>query len=404
MSLDEDLRAQLSQRENDGLLRRVRQVPARVLDLASNDYLGLSRDQSVIEAACNAARKYGAGARASRLVSGHNELHSQLESEIACFKNAENALLFSSGYAANLGVISALAQRGDSLFCDKRNHASLVDACKFAQNNGASVRYYSTTKKLRALFGSHETSSTRSDNSRVFIITDGVFSMDGDVCDWPRLVQLAREFGAILVLDDAHGTGTLGEKGRGTKEYFAVDANDVDIVEIGTLSKALGAQGGFVVGSQTLIDYLVNSSRSFIYSTALNPPACGAALQALRVLEREPQRLQKLRDNTQMLASGLRERGFDVTQQLSPILSVRIGDAHNALKLSHNLLESGVWCPAIRPPSVPQNTSRLRVTASSELSQEDIARALNAFAKTNELGSSATGEVAATSNSYFTRR
>lgn len=381
MSFDEHLRASLARRENDGLLRRVREVPLQVLDLASNDYLGLSRHEEIIEAACAASRKYGAGARASRLVSGHNELHSTLENEIARFKNAESALLFSSGYAANIGAISALARRGDLLFCDKRNHASIIDACKFAQNNGATVRYYSTTEKLRALL---QTSSTRSDVSRVYIITDGVFSMDGDVCDWPRLVQLAREFGAVLILDDAHGTGTLGANGRGTKEHFSIDTNGVDIVEIGTLSKALGAQGGFVVGSQTLIDYLINSSRSFIYSTALNPPACGAALQALRVLEREPQRLQSLRDNTRKLAEGLRERGFDVTQQSSPILSVSVGDANRAVELSEKLLALGVWCPAIRPPTVPQNTSRLRVTASSALSDEDIEQALAAFATVNE--------------------
>jgi 8-amino-7-oxononanoate synthase len=376
---DDDLCLQLSQRESDGLLRRVREVPARVLDLASNDYLGLSRDQSVIEAACDAARKYGAGARASRLVSGHNELHFLLESEIARFKKGESALLFSSGYAANIGVISALARRGDLLFCDKRNHASLIDACQFAQNNGATVRYYSTTQKLRALLQLNTTSSTRCADSHLFIVTDGVFSMDGDLCDWPQLVPLAREFGAVLILDDAHGTGTLGASGRGTKEHFSVENNGADIVEIGTLSKALGAQGGFVVGSQTLIDYLTNSSRSFVYSTALNPSACGAALASLRVLERESQRLQKLRDNTQILANGLSERGFDVTQQPSPILSVRIGDANRAVELSQKLLELGVWCPAIRPPTVPRNTSRLRVTASSALSQEDIARALAAF-------------------------
>lgn len=380
---ENSLRDELSQRERDGLRRALRTLPLRVLDLASNDYLGLSQHEEVIEATCEAARKYGAGARASRLVSGHNELHRQLESEIARFKKAESALLFSSGYAANVGVISALAKNGDTVFCDKRNHASLLDACKLAQSNGAKVRYYSHLGKLHTLLESAATSSTRTNQSRVFIITDGVFSMDGDLCDWPQLVCLAREFNAVLVLDDAHGTGTLGKTGRGTKEHFSVETSGVDIVEIGTLSKALGAQGGFVVGSQTLIDYLVNSSRSFIYSTAIAPPICGAALAALRVLEREPERLQTLRDNTKLLANGLRERGFDVKLQPSPILSVIIGDAQRAVQLSEKLLERNIWCPAIRPPTVPPNTSRLRITASSSLSAEDIERALQVFAQLN---------------------
>lgn len=387
--LDLQLRQELQRRENAGLRRHLRAIPPRVLDLACNDYLGLSRHEKVVAAACEAARNFGAGARASRLVSGNNELHQQLESEIARFKKTEAALLFSSGYAANVGAISSLARRGDALFCDKRNHASLIDACKLAQTNGANVRYFVGLEKLRALLtktaqtSNGRTSSTR-DAARVFIVTDGVFSMDGDLCEWPQLVEIAREFSAVLVLDDAHGSGTLGASGRGTKEHFGVETNDVDIVEIGTLSKALGAQGGFVAGSQTLIDYLVNASRSFVYSTALNPPACGASLAALRVLEAEPQRLQRLRDVTKQLADGLRGLGFEVKLQASPILSVPMGDANRALRLSEKLLEGGVWCPAIRPPTVPQNSSRLRVAASSALSDDDIERALNAFAKVCE--------------------
>ena len=393
----EQLRDALAQRENDGLRRCLRAIPPRVLDLASNDYLGLSNDARVVEAACEAARTFGTGARASRLVSGNLPIHQQLESEIARFKICESALLFSSGYAANIGVIAALARNGDTVLCDKRNHASLVDACKTAQSNGANVRYYSNIEKLRALLQSNapvsnaprpkiqdpkpRTSSTRSAQTRVLVVTDGVFSMDGDVCDLPQLFSLCREFEAVLILDEAHATGTLGTSGRGTIEHFGLDKSEIEIVEIGTLSKALGAQGGFVVGSQTLIDFLTNAARPFVYSTALSPMTCGAALQSLRVLEDEPQLLQRLRDVTRQLANGLKKIGFEARLQPSPIISVLIGDTTRALEVSQSLLELGIWCPAIRPPTVPNGTSRLRVTASATLSHADIARALTAFTK-----------------------
>ncbi len=371
----DDLQAELARRESDGLRRILRTIPNRVLDLASNDYLGLAKEARVIEAACAAARTFGAGARASRLVSGNTDIHLQLESEIARFKGCENALLFSSGYAANLGVIAGLARKGDTIFCDKRNHASLIDACRLAQASGAFVRYYSSIDKLRKLLES----STRKAESRRFLVSDGVFSMDGDLCDLPQLFALCHEFQSILVLDDAHGTGTLGATGRGTIEHFELDKNEVDIVEIGTLSKALGAQGGFIVGSQMLIDYLVNAARPFIYSTGLSPMICGAALEALRVLESEPQLLIRLRDVTTRLAFGLRQLGFEVHAHPSPILSVQIGEAQDAVELSEKLLKRGVWCPAIRPPTVPNGTSRLRVTASAALTDDDIERTLAAF-------------------------
>lgn len=373
----EQLQAELAQRQSDHLRRHLRQLPHRVLDLASNDYLGLSRDERVVLAAIEAARTFGTGARASRLVSGNLAVHLQLESELARFKGCESALLFSSGFAANLGVVAGLARDKDLVFCDKRNHASLIDACRVAQGNGAIVRYYSSTQKLRALLKS----STRNAINRRLIVSDGVFSMDGDVCDGPQMFALCREFEAILVLDDAHGSGTLGATGRGTIEHFGLDKSEIELVEIGTLSKALGAQGGFVVGSQVLIDFLTNVARPFIYSTGLSPMLCGAALGALRVLDAEPERISRLRDNTTRLAFGLRGLGYEVAAHPSPILSVQIGSAHDAVALSEKLLECGVWCPAIRPPTVPQNSSRLRVTASSELTDDDIARALEAFAQ-----------------------
>lgn len=375
MNFTEQLRADLQVRSNADLRRYLRPIPNRVLDCASNDYLGLAQHPRVIEAACEAAKTFGTGARASRLVSGNFAIHQQLESEIARFKNCESALLFSSGYAANLSVISSLARDKDTIFCDKRNHASLVDACRLAQANGAIVRYFSSIEKLRKLLES----STRNTSNRKLIVSDGVFSMDGDLCDLPQLFALCREFDAVLVLDDAHGTGTLGASGRGTLEHFAQDKGGIDVVEIGTLSKALGAQGGFVVGSQILVDFLANAARPFVYSTGISPILCGAVLGALGVLRGEPQLLPRLRSATSRLASGLCELGFDAKLQPSPIISVRVGEAKEAVALSEKLLELGVWCPAIRPPTVPLGASRLRVTASSAFGDAETARVLAAF-------------------------
>ncbi len=376
-SFDEQLQAELQQRAENHLRRSLRSLPHRVLDLASNDYLGLAKHPRVIEAAIEAAQQFGAGARASRLVSGNLSIHQQLESELARFKGCESALLFSSGYAANLAVISSLARVNDTILCDKRNHASLIDACHLAQTNGARVRYFGSMKKLRLLLES----STRTADNRCLIVSDGVFSMDGDLCDLPQLFALCREFDAVLILDDAHGTGTLGTNGCGTIEHFELDQSEISLVEIGTLSKALGAQGGFVCGSQLLIDYLTNAARPFIYSTGLSPMLCGAASAALRVLENEPQLLTRLRHATTHLAFGLRQLGFEARAHPSPIISVVVGEAQDAVQLSEKLLELGVWCPAIRPPTVPKGTSRLRVTASAALTDDDILRALNAFAQ-----------------------
>lgn len=386
LSLDEQLRAELEERERLALRRAARVVPAGALDLASNDYLGLSRHPVVIEAACEAVRECGAGGRASRLVSGHTARHEALESELAAFKGCEAALVFASGYAANLSVITALARRGDVLLCDKRNHASLVDACRLAGASGVAVRYYGTPAKLRALLETHHEHGS----ARRLIVSDAVYSMDGDLVDWPALSALAREFGATVLLDDAHGTGTLGATGRGVIEHFESGDGQklaqprADVVQIGTLSKALGAQGGFVAGSRTLIEWLQNAARPFIYTTALSPAACGAALAALRLIRAEPQRISRLRCVTRRLGDGLCELGFDARRHDSPIIPVIAGDAARAVAWSQTLLQNGVWCPAIRPPTVPADASRLRVTASAALSEDEIDFILRAFASVQQ--------------------
>lgn len=365
MNIWRELQAELDKRAAAHLTRELRRVPDGALDLASNDYLGLAQHPRVIEAAQMAAAKFGTGARASRLVSGHYDLVEELEIELARFKNCEAALVFSSGYAANLGVITALCNDGTALFCHKRNHASLLDACELAK---APTRFWESNEKLWSLLkGSHA--------GRKVIICDGVFSMDGDLCDLPAIVKLADEFDSIVVLDDAHGTGTLGASGRGTVEFYEIESER--IITLGTLSKALGSQGGFVCGPRVLIDYLVGAARSFVYSTGLNPPAAGVALEALRIIQSEPERVQKCRTNATWLHRELAALGTNVAPQPSPIIPVFSNDNASALQLSARLLERKLWCPAIRPPTVKR--ARLRLTSNASWNENDLERIITGF-------------------------
>ncbi len=377
MKIWHDLQSELDARAAADLTRSLKRVPDDALDLASNDYLGLARHPRVIEAAQRAAATFGTGARASRLVSGHYDLVEELETELASFKGAEAALVFSSGYAANLGVITALCNDETALFCHKRNHASLLDACALARaQTKTPARFWESTEKLRALL---DTSHVL----RKIIVCDGVFSMDGDLCDLPAIVSLAEEFDALVVLDDAHGTGTLGATGRGTAEQFgelkAAPLSDASarIVTLGTLSKALGSQGGFVCGPRVLIDYLVGAARPFVYSTGLNPPAVAAALEALRILEQEPQRVSQCRLNAEILARELGALGHEVAAPVSPIVPVYAPDSAAALQLSARLLERKLWCPAIRPPTVKR--ARLRLTSNASWDDETLARIVAGF-------------------------
>ncbi len=365
-----ELQLELAERELAGRKRTLRVVRDNLLDAASNDYLGLARHPEVIEAACEAARKHGAGARASRLVSGHFDLVEELERDLARFKSTESALVFSSGFAANLGVLGALSNGETMLLCHKRNHASLLDGCRLAGAKGAVTRYWESLDKLESLL-------SKVASKRKIVVADGVFSMDGDLLPLPQVLELCERFDAVLLLDDAHGTGTLGATGRGLSEQFGIHSER--IITVGTLSKALGSQGGFVCGPRLLIDYLVGSAGSFIYSTGLNPPAVGAALSALRVLEREPERVARCTSNARQLSQRLCEIGFDVRFWGSPIVPVIVGDERAALRLAARLEERGVWCPAIRPPTVARATARLRLAASSEWSREELERITVAF-------------------------
>jgi 8-amino-7-oxononanoate synthase len=370
-------RARLEKRENDALRRRLDVYPTpdedgeAAVNLASNDYLGLSTDARVTEAAARAVRRWGAGAGASRLVTGHRAPHEKLEAVLADFKEAERALVFSSGYAANVGVLGALAEQGDFLFCDRLNHASLIDGARLSRGT---VRVYrhGDPEHLDELLDRAPAEGRR------FIVTDGVFSMDGELAPLPELARLAERHDALLVVDDAHGTGTVGTGGRGTVTHFGLE-EEVP-VRIGTLSKALGAQGGFVVGSDALVSLLVNEARAFVYSTGLAPALAAAAREALRIAAEEDARRRRLHEHLGALRKGLRARGYDLYGEApAPLLAVRFDAPEAALRQSERLADAGVTAPAIRPPTVPEGTSRIRLAPMATHSEADVQRVVEAF-------------------------
>ena len=368
--------------ESAGLLRRPRVIDTasapevvidgrRVVLLCSNNYLGLADDPRVRSAAALAARRWGAGAGASRLVSGTSALHRELEVELARFKGAEDVVLFSSGYLANLGVLTTLTGADDVVFSDELNHASIVDGCRLSK---ASVAVYphADVDALEEMLGS--TTARR----RV-VVTDSVFSMDGDLAPLRALCEVCVRHGAILVVDEAHATGVLGSSGSGAVEELGV-AGRVPVV-VGTLSKALGSAGGYVTTTAELGSLMRNRARTHVFDTAPAPATVAAALAALRIVQGEPWRRARARSLAARLADGLRDIGLDVATPAAAVVPVFVGDARDACELSDRLLEHGVFCPAIRPPSVPEGTSRLRATVMATHTDEHIERALDAFVR-----------------------
>lgn len=337
------------------------------LALCSNDYLGLAAHPALAEAAKKALDRFGFGSGASRLVSGNSMLHEELEHRIAQFKGTEAALVFNSGYAANTGVIPALAQEGDALFSDSLNHASIIDGCRLSR---ASTHIYRHKDRdhLESLLRGAGTAK------RKLIVTDGVFSMDGDIAPLPDLAALAEQYGAVLMVDDAHGTGVLGAHGRGTAEHFGME--DKVSVRMGTLGKALGSFGAYVAGDGSLITYLLNNTRSFIFSTALPPAVCAASIAALETVEKEPWRREALWTNRNLLAKGLEKMGIDTGESETPILPIVVGNAEKALGVAMKLRDEGILAPAIRPPSVPEKSCRIRTTITAANSEADIERVL----------------------------
>lgn len=353
-----------------------------VLNFGSNDYLGLAADPRLIDAAQRAAEQYGWGAGASALVAGWTDAHEQLTAELAAFERAEAAQLFPSGFAANMGAVAALVGPGDAVYVDRLNHACLVDGARLA---GARLRVYphNDAERLAAILDRDQGRFRRR-----LIATDGVFSMDGDLAPLDRLVDLAEHHDAMLLVDEAHGTGVFGPDGRGAASECGV-ADRVPI-RVGTLSKALGSIGGFVAGSRRLIDWLTNHARTQIYSTALPAAAAAAASEALRIVTSEPERRQRLRTASERLRAALDASGWTLGPARGPILPVLLGDAARAVALSRRLAEAGLFVPAIRPPTVPANTARLRVSltaAHSDHDLEQLVEALMALAEDGPSGS-----------------
>ena len=341
--------------------------------LASNNYLGLTADEAVVQAASEAALRYGTGSGASRLVSGTMKLHVRLEEELASFEKTEAALLFGSGFAANLGAITALVEPEDVIYTDRLNHASIIDGCRLSKAR-LEIYAHADADDLRNRLARNQ---NQNPGRRRLIVTDGVFSMDGDLAPLPRILELAEAYDTWVLVDDAHASGVLGPRGAGTADYFGLDSPR--LIRLGTLSKAFGGEGGFVAGPAVLIDYLRHKARPFVFSTAPAPATAATALMALEIVRTEPHRRERLRANAQRLREGLRDLGYAVPDGPTPILPVMIGVPGRAVALSKALEEWGVLAPAIRPPTVPEGTSRLRVTAMATHTDSDIDRALLAF-------------------------
>ena len=342
-----------------------------VIQFCSNDYLGLAADPRLERAATAAILQFGCGVGSSRLIGGTTELHGLLEQALADLKMTAASLVFTSGYHANIGVLSALVDEHDVIFSDERNHASLIDGCRLSR---ASVHVYrhGDVEHLDQLMASVPAVGRR------LVVTETVFSMDGDVAPLRDLVDIARARDAWILVDEAHATGVFGPRGGGLVE--ALDLADLVDVQIGTLGKALGSLGAFAAGSRVLVDWLTNSARTFIYTTGLSPPAVAAATEAVDIVRREPERRQRLWDNAALMRSRLTDLGFRIGPSRSPILPLLVGDAERAVSFSAALLHRGVFVPAIRPPTVPVGTARLRIVPMATHTHEDVETAVQAFA------------------------
>ncbi len=340
------------------------------LSFCSNNYLGFANNSFVISAVKEAVDKYGWGAGASRLVSGNMTLHETLENKISRFKEKESAIVFPTGYMANIGAISSLVTRGDLVICDKLNHASIIDGCRLS---GADFRVYAhcDIKKLENIL------KKSSKYSKKLIVTDSVFSMDGDLAPLPDIVSIASRYQAIVMVDEAHGTGVFGKEGRGVVEHFGLN-KEIHVV-MGTFSKAIGSLGGYVCGDEDLINFLRNKARSFMYTTALPPAVCAASITGIKLIQENPSIRESLWKNIRYVKDKLGRLNLNIIKSESPIIPILIGDADKAVGVSKALYEKGILIPAIRPPTVPANSSRLRMTVMSTHTREDLDRLLAAL-------------------------
>jgi 8-amino-7-oxononanoate synthase len=359
---------------------RVRRHGGELVNFSSNDYLALAGDPRLARAAARAARAFGTGAGASPLVSGLLPDLRALERRLARWEGTESALVFSSGYVANLALVSTLVGPEDLLFSDALNHASLIDGCRLARAETAVYRHNDLGHLRDLLLRSRERMKPP---RRRLIVTDSIFSMDGDGAPLSELLELACAFDALLLVDEAHATGVLGPNGRGLSDGLPTGADREErLIKVGTLSKALGAQGGFVVGSCRLIDWLVNHARPYIFSTALAPPTAAAARKAIDLVEQEPERRTRLQALGERLRTGLRALGLDPGPSVCQIVPVVVGEPTRTVALSRRLARRGFLVPAIRPPSVPPGTARLRVSVTAGHTENDIDGLLQAIRET----------------------
>jgi 8-amino-7-oxononanoate synthase len=380
MSLD-FMQQEIAALKRRGLYRRLRRVEGEqsptlmldgreVLNFCSNNYLGLANHPALKLAAREAIDRYGCSGAASRLISGNMTLHEELEEKIARLKNTEASLVFNSGFQANVGMIPALAGEGDAIFSDALNHASIIDGCRLA---GAKTVVYPHCDMARL----EDALKKAPAGGRKLIVTETLFSMDGDEAPLTEIVELAERHGAVIMVDEAHATGVAGPNGAGVVAKLGLGERIA--VQMGTLGKALGGFGAYVAGGSSLREFLINRCRSFIFATALPPPVLAAAIAAVDLLYQEPERRLALWHNIRAMREGLRNLGFSLGNGESQILPLVIGDAEKCMAFSERLLQKGIFTQGIRPPTVPEGTSRLRITLMATHTHEHLHRALKAF-------------------------
>ena len=381
LDLDNILQQELEELKKQGLFREMKHIdsvqgPTVIIDdrefvlLSSNNYLGLASHPEVIEAQIHGAREFGAGSSASRLISGNMSLYEKLERKIAEFKGTEASIVFATGYMANVGTINALAEEGDVLICDKLDHASIIDGARLSR---AILRVY-PHKNLQRL---EDILKNSAGYRRKLIITDGVFSMDGDIAPLPELVKIAERFDAVLMVDDAHATGVLGKSGKGTSEHFGIKKGVH--IQMGTLSKALGNLGGFIAGSKNLIDYIRNKARSFIYSTALPPAILAGSLKAIEIAQRYTGPRERLWSNAEKFRVSLKGLGYNTLGSETQIIPILTKDLDSTVNASRLLFEMGIFAPGIRPPTISKNKCRIRTSLIATHTDEHIDRAIKTF-------------------------
>jgi len=339
-----------------------------VINLASNNYLGLANHPALVEAAIDAARRYGAGSGAVRTIAGTMTIHMELERRIAAFKKVEACVVFQSGFAANAGTVAAILTPEDHIISDELNHASIIDGCRLSKAK-IHVFPHKDAAAAERILGELE-----SQPGRKLLITDGVFSMDGDIAPLPALVEAARRHGAIMMIDDAHSSGVLGRNGRGTVDHYGLHGS-VDI-QVGTLSKAIGVLGGYVCGSRDLIDFLHHRARPFLFSTSHPPSVAASCLAAFDILEREPERIERLWDNTRYFKAALAAAGFNTGASETPITPIMVGEAKAAHEFSAALFEEGLFSTGIGFPTVPKGRARIRTIVTATHTHDQLDRAI----------------------------